>query len=435
MNFTQEQVLQMAPDDASKKAGQQLASASKWVAKNVNEKALWGDCQGSGKNPYKTMVDLGNLAFKCSCPSRKFPCKHGLGLMLLFVNQPATFSSQTNLDPAVSDWIDKRANKAEAKEEKEAKPVDEKAQQKRIETREKKISAGIEELNVWLKDTIRTGIMNVPKDIYNFNTNITARMVDAQATGLANQLRSIQQINFYEDGWQKQLTKKLATIYFLANVYQSNNMDAEWIEELNTHIGWTKSKDEVLAQEEIHDHWIVLSKTTEEENNLISDKTWLLGKQTNQFGLLLNFYPKNQLPELIHTVGSTIDAVCNFYPSIVPMRLLIKKQHSVNIMHQRIEGMQQLDLVLENIANTLATHPFIQEIPVLLSNLLIVQQAEQWFVKDLDNCGLSLRNTTKENWLIMSISKGKAISCFAIYTDGGLTIHSIWNDRKIYKIR
>lgn len=107
MHYTREQVLQMAPDDASAKAGQQLANNAKWLQKNIHELALWGDCQGSGKTPYKTIIDLRNIAFKCSCPSRKFPCKHGLGLLLLYLQQPDVFSRESGLPAAVSEWLDK----------------------------------------------------------------------------------------------------------------------------------------------------------------------------------------------------------------------------------------------------------------------------------------------------------------------------------------
>ncbi len=40
-----------------------------------------GLCAGSGKDPYQTVVDLGPR-YQCSCPSRKFPCKHALALLL-----------------------------------------------------------------------------------------------------------------------------------------------------------------------------------------------------------------------------------------------------------------------------------------------------------------------------------------------------------------
>ncbi|HPH90283.1 MAG TPA: hypothetical protein PLZ68_05665, partial [Ferruginibacter sp.] len=76
LNLTEDQILTLAPDEASKKSGKDLSSPAKWVSKGVNEFALWGEAQGSGSKPYQTQVDLTNIAFKCSCPSRKFPCKH-----------------------------------------------------------------------------------------------------------------------------------------------------------------------------------------------------------------------------------------------------------------------------------------------------------------------------------------------------------------------
>src|ERR1041384_6942648 len=106
MQYTREQILQLAPDDASAKAGQQLATRSKWVVLSENPKALWGDCQGSGKTPYKTIVDLTNIAFKCTCPSRKFPCKHGLGLFLLYSRQPTIFTA-SEMPAWVNEWINK----------------------------------------------------------------------------------------------------------------------------------------------------------------------------------------------------------------------------------------------------------------------------------------------------------------------------------------
>ena len=75
LNLTEEQITQLAPDAASVKAGKGLANRTKWVLLEHSDRAIWGHCQGSGKTPYQTVVDTKNIAFKCSCPSRKFPCK------------------------------------------------------------------------------------------------------------------------------------------------------------------------------------------------------------------------------------------------------------------------------------------------------------------------------------------------------------------------
>ena len=78
-----EQILALAPDASAAKAGNALAQKSKWLRLGFDSRAVWGECQGSGKEPYRTKIDLREPAFACSCPSRKFPCKHGLGLFLL----------------------------------------------------------------------------------------------------------------------------------------------------------------------------------------------------------------------------------------------------------------------------------------------------------------------------------------------------------------
>ncbi|WP_345024954.1 SWIM zinc finger family protein, partial [Nonomuraea roseoviolacea] len=45
---------------------------------------LFGECEGSGATPYQTCVDLDGPAYRCGCPSRKAPCKHALGLLLVW---------------------------------------------------------------------------------------------------------------------------------------------------------------------------------------------------------------------------------------------------------------------------------------------------------------------------------------------------------------
>ncbi|WP_211273319.1 SWIM zinc finger family protein, partial [Streptomyces hirsutus] len=88
VRWTADQVLALAPDTASRRAGSRLGAAGPWSgAGSSGEGALWGLCKGSGSKPYRTVVDLADVsgpAYECSCPSRKFPCKHALGLLLLW---------------------------------------------------------------------------------------------------------------------------------------------------------------------------------------------------------------------------------------------------------------------------------------------------------------------------------------------------------------
>src|SRR5215813_14239632 len=94
MNWTAEQILALAPDAASAKAGQGLAAARKWLKLGADELTARALGQGSGKDHYQTQLDLTEPAFRCSCPSRKFPCKHGIGLFLLLASSAAAFKEK-----------------------------------------------------------------------------------------------------------------------------------------------------------------------------------------------------------------------------------------------------------------------------------------------------------------------------------------------------
>src|SRR5688572_33367878 len=68
---------------------------------------VWGECAGSGANPYRMMADLRDLGNKCTCPSRKFPCKHVLGLLWLNAEAVVPFPP-ADTPEWVSDWLGRR---------------------------------------------------------------------------------------------------------------------------------------------------------------------------------------------------------------------------------------------------------------------------------------------------------------------------------------
>ena len=72
----------MAPSLARFGMAESLASPSQWAGLGADECALWGRCRGSGREPYDTMVDHVDVAWRCSCPSRAQPCKHVLAVLV-----------------------------------------------------------------------------------------------------------------------------------------------------------------------------------------------------------------------------------------------------------------------------------------------------------------------------------------------------------------
>lgn len=85
-NITEQQIIAIAPNPAAASNGKKLSKGGSFVKlyRSADDTFFMGECKGSGKNPYITSADYIDPAkpvFRCSCPSRQFPCKHSLGLM------------------------------------------------------------------------------------------------------------------------------------------------------------------------------------------------------------------------------------------------------------------------------------------------------------------------------------------------------------------
>src|SRR5262245_14071065 len=147
-----QRVEQLATDSAAFKAAQGTAKPGKWQNLGRDERLVWGECQGSGSTPYQVRVDLIDVTYKCSCPSRKLPCKHTLGLLLMVAG--GTKIDTVAAPDFVAEWSANRAKRAEAKQAREAKETtaapDPEARAKRIEKRETRVAAGLDQLETWL---------------------------------------------------------------------------------------------------------------------------------------------------------------------------------------------------------------------------------------------------------------------------------------------
>lgn len=69
-----------APSSGVLASARKLASARHWLATHQQSGLLWGSVQGS--TVYHVALFEGLLTPRCTCPSFKKPCKHGLALLL-----------------------------------------------------------------------------------------------------------------------------------------------------------------------------------------------------------------------------------------------------------------------------------------------------------------------------------------------------------------
>lgn len=108
---------QLAPDQASLSAALKLLKPASWplLARDAAAGLIWGECQGSGSTPYRIIASVADLGYKCTCPSRKFPCKHSLALMWMAADN---FGGFVEAAPPgwVKEWLSRRRAKLAGKQ-------------------------------------------------------------------------------------------------------------------------------------------------------------------------------------------------------------------------------------------------------------------------------------------------------------------------------
>lgn len=419
--WTTEKVLALSPDASSSKSGQQLANASKWGVLGHSAIALWGECQGSGKLPYRTQVDLTEPAFRCSCPSRKFPCKHGLGLFLIFVGQ-ADAVTEGNPPDWVQEWLEKRSQSTQKKQEAKAeKPVDPIAQAKRIAQREAKVTAGLSELDLFLRDIVRQGLATVQTQPYSYWDRAAARLVDAQAPVLAKRIRTMAGIPHSGQGWTDRLLTELGKLHLLVQGYQRRETLPEAVQaELRSQIGWTLKQDELFSLAEqsdatvevCSDRWWVLGRRVTEEEDLQVQRVWLRGKDSGRSALLLNFAHRSQALECLAIPGTQWNGTLIFYPGLYPLRAVLKHREESNAWTEPTAGYASVDAAINRYGEAMAQNPWLENFPMLLMGVVPYWEGEACCLTDEAGARILLDPGFKQEWTLMSLSGGHPVQIF-----------------------
>lgn len=183
-----------APNADAAKNGRALVSKNKFanLKIDIDQTLIWGECAGSGKNPYYCSADFieeSNPVFRCNCPSRQFPCKHSLGLMFAYQQNAGGFTT----DEIPQDIADKRV-KQEKKQEKKAQ---EKESLKEKSEKPKKINkaAAIKKIDAQL-----SGIEIASKILNNIVQNGLSAIDAKENRNLKGQIKELG--NYYIGGIQ-----------------------------------------------------------------------------------------------------------------------------------------------------------------------------------------------------------------------------------------
>ncbi|BDS11051.1 SWIM zinc finger family protein [Aureispira anguillae] len=446
MEWTDEKITALAPNDSTERRGRTLANSSKWNYLATNYEAIWGECKGSGSQPYLVQINLKGPKYKCSCPVRKPPCKHVLGLFFLFAKSSAVFKYQAPPE-AVQNWLSRhnsptvsttKTTKTSSliktdQELEKAKQAKEKRWQQRVQL----MSSGMDELELWLTDVVRQGIANVEVQKASFWNHTAAKMMDAKLPRISTYLKETHQIVLQHQNWSEQVVARLGELYLWIEAFKKRaNLSPDLQEELYRMLGKTVKKADVIENNPaIKDNWLVIGKKEGvdiEGRNF--RRVWLQGQSTDKKALILDYAFGHIGYEHQYIVGDLLKGQLAYYSSLCPQRAVFAHFESAPL-HQSIEFKTYANVneLLNQYSQTIAKSPWLSIFPVGLSNLhAFIDEDQQLQLKDDQNFILPLAPIEEHIiWKILAISGGHSIDLFGEWNGLVFTPLSMLSSRGI----
>ncbi|WP_406061374.1 SWIM zinc finger family protein [Streptomyces sp. NBC_01077] len=432
VRWTAEQVLALAPDDASRRAGSKLGTAGPWSDTGRGEGAVWGVCKGSGRVPYRTVVDTTGPAYLCACSSRKFPCKHALGLLLLQASE-GTATEETTVPDWAGEWLAARRGRAASAARRTeggaaGGPADPEAARRRAERRAARITSGAEELEQRLADLLRGGLAAAEQPGYGLWEETAARMIDAQAPGLAGRVRELGAIPGSGPGWPVRLLEECALTHLLDRAWlTADRLPAPFATTVRTRVGLTAPVDGVA----VRDHWLVLAQYDAADARLTTRRIWLYGTASGRTALLLSFGAAGRAPQLALPVGAVLDG--ELTPHAGSGRLRAEPGDAFVPVAGPVAPPPggPVGAALDAYGRALGEDPWLNSWPVTLSGVVPARAEYGWQLADADGReALPLTPAAQSRpglWRLVALSGGAPVTVFGECGHQGFTPLAAWS--------
>ena len=421
MSLTLERIEALAPDQASLAAARKLLKPSSWPTLAQGEGLVWGECQGSGATPYRVVVNEGDAGYKCTCPSRKFPCKHALALMWMRADKSAAFVPAAVPD-WVKDWLSRRrgattaTSDTEDKGQPKSRPsiglteipepgtnADPKAEQRAAAARERNrlereaaVLAGLDDLDTWLADQIRRGMANFVAQTAQACRTIAQRLVDAKASGLAGRLDALPTRLFTLPGPARPSAaiRELGQIHLISKGYRrASELPQSLAADARGAVGWAVTREVLLSDSEalrVYAKWKIFAVLSEAQpDRLRRVETWLWRQNgadgAPQCAVLIDYVPISTAAAVGgYLVGDQIDAELTFYRSIIPLRAQITtlRKGAEQSSEPLILPNERLSASYAKYERALAQLPWLGTFPLTFWSAIVRRNGEQLYLYD-----------------------------------------------------
>lgn len=437
------QVLDLAPDASSAQAARRLANPRPWSDLGCTQSLVWGKCNGSAKSPYQVVVDLAGPSARCTCPSRKFPCKHGLALLLLWATGQSGLAREegsaddeasTDEESGVLRALGTAAPGGRARRSggpggarrttRRLPPGggSPEAKAKRAAEREATMSAGLDDFGLWLSDLAREGLAAARRHPYSYWDTAAARLVDAQVPGLADRARSVPALAHSGEDWAELLLGEMGRWFTALQAWRRRHeLEADLREDLRTFLGVARRRHEVEAAGTTEGRWILTGVRLGGDERLRSQRTWLWDAEHREWVLLLDFAAAGATLEVAGVVGAVVEGRLALYPGAKPVRGLLCGERRAVSSARELPATGSVRQALALGAEWLAANPFLERFPASLAGVTVAPadgatgaadaKGGTGLVVDGGGDALPLASGT-DLWPLLALTGGEAVDLF-----------------------
>jgi hypothetical protein len=430
---TSQEVLQFAANKTVVEQANKFAVQAAWrvLATDAQELAVWGNVRAGYGGMVSVQIDLNHYPIgTCSCTSKVQPCKHVLGLALLWVHSPQAFTVGA-MPEAIEKWLQNQSI-APAKP---AKPVNRKEQGKRAAKRQTAILNGLDELDRWMQDLIRLGLASTQAKPADFFKAPAKRLHDAQASTLAYRIEALYGITRSGTGWEERMLAELGQIYLLIEAFrQFEKLTAAMQADVRSAVGWPLQSNELDDEPTVSDDWLVIGQSQSAQRNLNVQRIWLYGAQTQRFAMLLEFAHSSKQFTYHYAIDDLLTADAVYYPSGYPLRIQFRSEPASSIQPITTVGAPDLSSAIAAYRAAKLKNRWLGVYPMLLDEVKVGKMGRSWYIVDASQQAIALNNETVGGWELLAVSGGYAMQLFGEWSEGGFMPLSIFHNGQWIKL-
>ncbi|MFJ8868167.1 hypothetical protein ACIRD6_20675 [Streptomyces sp. NPDC102473] len=284
---------------------------------------------------------------------------------------------------------------------------------RRAGRRAERVTGGAQELEQRLADLLRGGLAATDRPDYGLWEETAARMVDAQAPGLAHRLRELGSVAGSGPGWPVRLLEECALLHLLDSAWlRLDRLPGPLAATVRTRVGLTASAEGPA----VRDRWTVLAQYDTPDGRITTRRIWLYGEESGRTALLLSYGAPGRAPARTLPVGTVIDAEVTPYPGGGGLRAELGRQFGDPVVTAAPPHGGSTADALGAYGRALRNDPWLDAWPATLRDVIPAPSGDGWqLIGAADGSALPITPPALSRpglWKLVALSGGSPLTVF-----------------------